>query len=363
MGDKSLQEFMALSESGRCEIIKDYAILFAQQFTRSQLDDYCTLADAARRLHKTPEGADFMSKLLCHRMALNFFIQPSSRTFLSFNAAEAMLGMKRMSVRDIKVSSMSKGESFGDTVRTFFSYVDMVVMRHPDADAGSEAFWHALQSSRSITVKGEERPIPIVSGGSGTKQHPTQALLDIYTLQKSFSDVGGIDGKTLMLVGDLLRGRTVRSLSYLMKNYADVKLLLAAPEKYRMQQDVLDFLTEMEIDFEQIGSIDEGIERADAIYMTRIQDEWNRGSGGVGHEKANPDFCLRIDHLEKMKSACCILHPLPKRDEIDPEFDDIDDNRVAYWRQERNGIWMRVAVIAKLFGVDGAIIDAERDGH
>lgn len=360
MGRKKFDEFMSLSESEQCEQIQDYAILYAQQFNRKQLDYYCELADAARTLHKTPDGADFMGGLLRNRMVLNFFVQPSSRTFLSFNAAETLLGMKRMSVRDVKISSMSKGESFGDSIRTFLSYVDMIVMRHPDAQAGAEAYWYAQQSHRRLKINGDSHPIPIVSGGSGSKQHPTQSLLDIYTLQKSFDEIGGIDGKKIMLVGDLLRGRTVRSLSYLMKNYKDVEIFFAAPEKYQMKQDILDFLTDVNIPFTKINSIDEAISEVDAIYMTRIQDEWNKGSSNDGHEKSHPDFQLRMDHLDKMKKTCYILHPLPKRDEIDPELDYINDNRVVYWRQERNGMWMRVAIIAKLFGVDQAILEATK---
>jgi aspartate carbamoyltransferase catalytic subunit len=357
MGRRRFEEFMGLSESARCDVIKDHAILYAQQFSREQLDDYCRLADAARQLHKTPAGADLMASLLRNRLVLNFFIQPSSRTFLSFSAAQTILGMKRMSVRDVKISSMSKGESFGDSIRTFLSYVDMIVMRHPEADAGAEAYWHSLNSHRRIVVNGEENPIPIVSGGSGSKQHPTQSLLDVYTLQKSFDHIGGIDGKTIMLVGDLLRGRTVRSLSYMMKNYKDVKLIFAAPEKYQMKQDICDFLNDVKIPFQKVASIDEALEEADAIYMTRIQDEWNKGPKAGDHEKANPNFCLRQEHLDRMKKDCCVLHPLPKRDEIDPEFDYSDDRRLVYWRQERNGMWMRVAIIATLFGVGGAILD------
>ncbi len=361
MIDLSLEEFLSLPESDKAVYLKDSAILYAQQFDREQLDYYCRLSDAARKLHKDPAGADLMATLLRHRCVLNFFVQPSSRTFLSFNAAQTMLGMSRMSVRDVKISSISKGESLQDSIRTFISYVDLVVMRHYNEDAGCIAFWTLMKAHRRLTINGVERPIPVISGGSGAKQHPTQSLLDIYTLEKSFERVGGIDGKTIMLVGDLKRGRTVRSLSYLMKNYKDVKLIFAAPEKYQMKSDILEFLDNHGIPYCKADSIDAVIGDADAIYMTRIQDEWDKkdaSATGKGHVKAGEDFIFRVDHLQKMKDECYLLHPLPKRDEIEEGVDYVKDHRVVYWRQERNGMWMRVAIIAKLFGVDQEILDA-----
>jgi aspartate carbamoyltransferase catalytic subunit len=354
--DLSLSAFLNLPESDRIRYVGKSAILYAQQFDRSELDAYCQLADACRAVHKSVEGADFLASLLPNRIGLNFFVQPSSRTFLSFSAAQAILGMKRMSLRDEKISSISKGETLADSIRTFISYVDLVVMRHSDDDAGTTAFWIANQSHRRLQINGQDRPIPIVSGGSGSRQHPTQALLDIYTLEKSFERVGGIDGKTLMLVGDLKRGRTVRSLSYLMKNFKDVTLLFAAPPKYQMLDDILEFLDNHDISYRKLNSIDEGVAEADAIYMTRIQDEWDSHAPGM-HEETAADFRFRLDHLNRMKDEAYLLHPLPKRDEIAEDVDYADDPRVVYWRQERNGMWMRVGIIARLFGVDQAILD------
>ncbi len=355
MIELSLDDFLALSESEKLPFLKDYGIFYAQQFSRQDLDDYNILADRCRTLFKSRDGAQFMSGLLSNRFALNFFVQPSSRTFLSFSAAQAILGMKRMSLRDIKISSMSKGESLADSIRTFLSYVDLVVMRHHGEDAAVLAFWIAMKSHRRLEVNGTNRPIPIISGGSGTKQHPTQSLLDIYTLSKSFEEIGGIDGKKIMLVGDLKRGRTVRSLSYLMKNYRDVTLLFAAPPQYQMEEDILVFLDENNISYHMLNSIEEGIGDADAIYMTRIQDEWD-DQVTDRHPEAHKDFIFRRAYLNKMKSTACLLHPLPKRDEIEVEVDYADDPRVVYWRQERNGMWMRVALIAKLFGCDQKIL-------
>ncbi len=354
----TLPDFLALSESDKLPYVKDYAILYAQQFTRHELDYYNQLADKCRLLFKSPEGADFLSKLLSHRIALNFFVQPSSRTFLSFSAAQGILGMKRMSLRDMKISSISKGESLEDSIRTFISYVDLVVMRHYADDATAVAFWITLKSHRRININEHEYPIPIISGGSGIKQHPTQALLDIYTLEKSFEKNGGIDGKKIMLVGDLKRGRTVRSLSYLMKNYEGVMLYFAAPEEYQMQADILDFLDAHRIPYRMIDSIADGIREVDAIYMTRIQDEHDKKKfEDVTHPPTQDHYIFKKHFLELMKPDACLLHPLPKRDEIEIEVDYCDDPRIVYWRQERNGMWIRVAIIAKLFRCDKKIME------
>lgn len=358
--DLSISDFLNLDDAAKVPYIGQNAILYSQQFTRADLDAYCRLAEACRVLHKNPAGADFMASLLRHRQVLNFFVQPSSRTFLSFSAAQGMLGMRRLSVRDVKISSMSKGETLADSLRTFMSYVDLVVMRHPDENAGAVAFWVASKSSRRLRLNGRERPIPVVSAGSGMREHPTQSLLDIYTLEKSFEKTGGIDGKKLMLVGDLKRGRTVRSLAYLMHNYQGVQLYFAAPEEYQMQPDVLQFLDRHRIPYHKLGSIDEGIAEVDAVYMTRIQDEWDHLAAGA-HVSAQEKFIFRMTHLQRMKPTACLLHPLPKRDEIEEGIDYCGDPRVVYWRQERNGMWMRVGIIATLFEQAAAILERLED--
>ncbi len=356
MIDISITDFLELTESDRIPYIKDYALLYAQQFSRADLDYYCRLADACRKIRRREEGADFLARLLRQRMALNFFVQPSSRTFLSFSAAQSILGMRNMSLRDVKISSMSKGETLADSIRTFISYVDLVVMRHGDEEASAVAFWISMKSHRRLEFPDGQRPVPIISGGSGSKQHPTQALLDIYTLEKSLETVGGIDGKNIMLVGDLLRGRTVRSLSYLMKEYKDVTLTFAAPERYQMADDILKYLDRHQIRYVKVDSIDEAIGEVDAVYMTRIQDEWDSLAPGT-HISASDDFIFKARHLKMMKKHACLLHPLPKRDEIEEAVDYLNDPRIVYWRQERNGMWMRVGIIAKLFKRDGDILE------
>jgi len=323
-----------------------FHVLFAQQFQRSMLDELCELADAIRKVHKTREGALFLASLLSDKHALNLFAQPSTRTFMSFEVAEHNLGMRTTDIRDVSTSSQAKGESLQNTIRTFSSYVDLIVMRHPDKGAAELAAWEMNMA---------ERRIPVINGGSGQDQHPTQAVLDIYTLQKS---LGSIDGKKIAMVGDLARGRTVRSLSYLLHNYEGVEILYVAPERLRIGEDIKAFLARNRMSFRETESLEEIVPVADAIYMTRVQGEWDKaedGSTAQKSEQSDTRFVFKKEYLDAMKKTACLMHPLPKINEIDSELDYLDDARVVYWRQERNGMWMRSALIARIFGVDRPI--------
>ncbi|MBW2635179.1 MAG: aspartate carbamoyltransferase, partial [Deltaproteobacteria bacterium] len=192
-----------------------FDVIFAQQFDRSFLDSMCSLASQIRLLAKTKTGADKLSSLLNHKRAMLYFVQPSTRTFISFLNACHILGIKTSEIRGTTTSSEFKGESPEDTIRTFASYVDLIIARHPVEGFAEKTAW---------VLNRTERPVSVINGGSGPDQHPTQALLDIYTLERSFEHIGGLDGKKIAMVGDLKRGRTVRSLSYLMKNYRDIQL-------------------------------------------------------------------------------------------------------------------------------------------
>jgi aspartate carbamoyltransferase catalytic subunit len=198
------------------------------------------------------------------------------------------------------------------------------------------------------------RRIPVINGGSGSDQHPTQALLDIYTLIRSFKGIRGLDDKTLLLCGDLKRGRTVRSLSLLMKNFKNVKLLFVAPQKFQIEDDILELLDRFKVKYNIFTDGLKGhLSQADAIYMTRIQDEHDRYTG-ESKETNFDDFKLTYDDLPLLKSTACIMHPFPRRDEIDVLID--SDPRSKYWRQERNGMWTRSALIAYIFNVDTEIL-------
>ena len=197
-----------------------------------------------------------------------------------------------------------------------------------------------------------DRPIPVVNAGSGPDEHPTQALLDIYTLNRSFIRNGGIDGKTITLVGDLKRGRTVRSLSALLTNYKDVNIQFVSPDAFRIEDDLRTKLTNSGISFTETDHLEDALKTSDAVYMTRVQDEYDTAGESKGVDTSK--FHLKYEHLDLLSDSSIIMHPLPRRNELDPRID--NDPRAKYWRQERNGMWTRVALLTKLLGVDTKIL-------
>ena len=322
-----------------------YHTLFAQQFDRPLLDRLCALSNRIRFINKSREGALYLKSVLAHKRAMLYFSQPSSRTFLSHLAACQILGITTGSVRDAATSSEFKGESREDSIRTFSSYFDMIIMRSPEQGLAEKMGWELSNSSR---------PIPILNAGSGKDQHPTQALLDIYTLVRSFEEKGGLDGRTVVFCGDLLRGRTVRSLSYLLTEFADVRQIFVAPEELQISDDVIAMLESKGVEYEISGDLKAATAEADAVYMTRIQDEWDSAKG----ESAKIDtsrFKFGAEELALLKNDGIIMHPLPRRDEIAVCCD--HDPRAMYWRQMRNGMWIRAALIAATFGHERAIMD------
>ena len=322
-----------------------YHTLFAQQFDRGLLERLCALANRIRFINKSKEGALYLKNVLAHKRAMLYFSQPSSRTFLSHLAACQLLGITTGSVRDAATSSEFKGESKEDSIRTFSSYFDMIIMRSPEQGLAEKMAWELSNS---------DRPIPILNAGSGKDQHPTQALLDIYTLIRSFETKGGVDGRTVVFCGDLLRGRTVRSLSYLLTNFNDVKQIFIAPKELQVPDDVIAILKQKGVAYEISDDLRAGVKVADAVYMTRIQDEWDKAKG----ESAKIDtsrFKFGAEELRLLKKDGCIMHPLPRRDEIATCCD--HDPRAMYWRQMRNGMWIRAALIASVFGYEKPIMN------
>lgn len=324
---------------------KIFHMLLAQQFDREQLDQLGTLATHIRKIAKTKDGILFLRSQLAHKRAMLYFTQPSTRTFLSFTAACQILGFSIGEVRNKSTSSEFKGETQEDSIRSFSSYFDIIIMRSEIGGLAERMAW-ALSNS--------ERPIPIINAGSGKDQHPTQALLDIYTLQRSFENSGGIDGKHIVFVGDLARGRTVRSLSMLLTNYEDIKITFVAPNQLQATPDIQELLDKKGVAYSLSDNLRSIIPQADAIYMTRIQDEWDTTSG----ESAKIDtsnFCFGLKELDLLKSTAVIMHPLPRRNEISKDID--SDPRAVYWRQMRNGMWIRAALIAAIFDCDQDIQD------
>ncbi len=328
-----------------------YHTLFAQQFDFAILEQLSLLANEIRTIAKTRTGTEFLRSQVAHKRAMLYFSQPSSRTFLSFVSACQILGVSTGEVRDTSISSEFKGESREDSVRTFSSYFDLIVMRTPEKGLAERMAWVLSHS---------ERPIPIINAGSGQDQHPTQALLDVYTLLRSFERSGGLRDRTVVFCGDLLRGRTVRSLSYLLTNYANIKQVFVAPGPLQVGEDVLAVLRSKNVTFELTDDFHAAIPLADAVYMTRIQDEWDTAKG----ESAKVDtsrFKFGVEELKLLPQRSVIMHPLPRRDEIATAVD--SDPRAMYWRQMRNGMWIRTALIAMTFGCEKRIHEYYRHNY
>lgn len=346
--DYAWDDFKTLPMEEKVEILKrkdslPMYTLFAQQFNRDVLDKLCKLATEIRGIAKTRDGMTFLQERLSHLRAMLYFSQPSSRTFLSFYSACQILGLKVSEVRDPSISSEFKGETQEDSIRTFSSYFDLIIMRTQEKGLAEHMAW-ALSNS--------ERPIPIINAGSGKDQHPTQALLDIYTLQRSFETKGGLCDKKIMYVGDLARGRTVRSLSNLLLNYENIEHIFVAPEQLRIGDDILQMLDERGVKYVVTQDMHKYLGEADAVYMTRIQDEWDKTKG----ESAKIDtssYKIGLKEMEMMKKDAILMHPLPRRDEISTDVD--HDPRAMYWRQMRNGMWIRAALIACTFCCESEI--------
>jgi aspartate carbamoyltransferase len=354
-------------------------VIFSDQFTREMLDELGGIADMIRVMAKSREGYLFLNDLLRHKRAMLYFTQPSTRTFLSFMAACQILGITCNEVRDPSTSSETKGESRFDSIRTFSSYFDVIIMR--------TVFPRLAECCAYLMNDLEEfshRSVPIINGGSGADEHPTQALLDIYTLQRTFqfSDPKdsaswnrydelrkehggmskGLGGKVYGFCGDIGRGRTVRSLATLLTHYDNVTMIFVAPDhsKLALRPELRERLIARGVRVVEVDSLEEEvdgvrvIERLDALYMTRIQTEHDDADDAAAFDKIDfSQYKLRLDLVKDMKPYAAIMHPFPRDQrfgEIPPEID--NDPRAMYFRQARNGMWVRAAVLAFVFGVD-----------
>jgi len=359
-------------------------VIFSGQFSVPFLEELGGIADMIRILSKSRAGQDFLINLLPHRRAMLYFTQPSTRTFLSFSAACQILGITCNEVRDASTSSETKGETRFDSIRMFSSYFDVIIMRSPIARLAESCAY--LMNDLELSGC---RTVPILNAGSGADEHPTQALLDIYTLQRSFQFdspkdspaanrfdelrerkgfsglTKGLANKTYGFCGDIGRGRTVRSLAMLLALYENARLVFVSPDHptLSMREDLRERLVDRNVRFYEFESFDESldgkpvIEQLDALYMTRIQKEHNNPQDKAS--MAGIDFsryCLTPELVGRMKEYAPILHPFPRDQhfgEIPPEID--TDPRAMYFRQARNGMWIRAALLAHVFDVDRLI--------
>jgi aspartate carbamoyltransferase catalytic subunit len=300
------------------------------------------LADRIRKIAKTKDGLDFLQSILSHKRAVLYFAQPSTRTYLSFNNACQILGIKTSDMRMAASSSEVKGESIEDTLETMHSYTDMIIIRHREENIAEKAAWMFNNS---------DKPIPVINAGSGPIEHPTQALLDVYTMYRAFK--GNFKNKTIAIVGDLKRGRAVRSLIYMLKNFKGIKLLLISPVELNLPDDVKSFLDKHLIPYTETTDLEKNLRKADVFYFTRLQDEYDLHHESMGIDYSH--FFLRTEFMQIIKPNSIILHPLPRRSEIPAEID--TDPRAWYWKQEINGLWIRTALIAHIFREDGFILN------
>ena len=237
------------------------------------------------------------------------------------------MGAQSVDTRDPSTfSSEAKNETFEDTIKTLNQYYDAVVLRHPKPGMANKA---AAVSN-----------IPIINAGGGTDQHPTQALLDIYTLYRLFKEINGL---SIAMVGDLLHGRTVRSLSYLLSKFKDITIYYVSPPETRMRDDVKNHLKENNITFLETGDLQEILPEVQAVYETRVQAEWFDNK--EDYETAK-DKCILIPEIMPAGRYPYILHPLPRNKEIDPRLD--TDSRAKYFEQAHNGLIIRMALLQML---------------
>ena len=354
-------------------------VIFAQQFDRPLLERLGQLTTKVREIHGTPDGQQFLYELLRYKRAMLYFTQASTRTFMSFMAACQILGMTCNEVRDPTVSSEAKGESPLDSIRMYSSFFDVIIMRTPYPQFAEACAYLMNDQDR---VRDADRPglrgVPIINGGSGADEHPTQALLDIYTLQRAFSFESkkdssrrrrfdelrrkypsltkGLDGKTYCFCGDIGRGRTVRSLANLLTLYRDVTMVFVYPDhpKLRLSDDLRGYLLEKGVRVEERHRLADVVRDIDMLYMTRIQHEHDRGD--AYDENAIRACQLTTDLVAQMRDCAAIMHPFP-RDGRNPEipFEIDDDPRAMYFEQSSNGQWVRAALLGYLFNVDGKV--------
>ena len=261
------------------------------------------------------------------KILATLFYEPSTRTRLSFESAMLRLGGSVVSTENAKeFSSAVKGESIADTIRIVSGYCDAIVIRHYETGA-------ALEASKVS-------PVPIINAGDGKGQHPTQALLDVYTIYREF---GRLDNLKIAMVGDLASGRTVRSLCYLLAKFNGNHIIFVSPENLRMGGDIKEYLEKKGVSFSQEGDLNSVLEKVDIVYMTRIQKE---RISSEDYEKAKGKYVINMNSLNLVKKGAIVMHPLPHIEEIDLPIDvEQEDERIAYFRQAENGLFIRMALL------------------
>jgi aspartate carbamoyltransferase catalytic subunit len=302
--------------------MKNRSLISINDCTKEEL---IGILDRAEKFEKKPK-----QHILPHSVVATLFFEPSTRTRLSFESAANQLGARVVGFSDASNSSVQKGESLKDTILTVNQYADIIIMRHPVE--GSARF------------ASEVATIPVVNAGDGANQHPTQCLLDLYSIRKT---QGTLDNLHIALVGDLKYGRTVHSLTEAMCHF-NTTFHLVSPESLKMPSSIKHHLKEKNIEYHQYTDIIECIDKVDILYMTRIQRE--RFTDPIEYEKVKNCYILKNSMLNNSKNNLRILHPLPRVNEID---EDVDSNPKAYYFQQAlNGVYVRQAILSSILGVE-----------
>lgn len=297
-------------------------VVESQQFDRELLETVFQIAD---QMKEDLSGERKFAHFLSGKIMASLFYESSTRTRFSFESAMLRLGGSVITTENAReFSSAAKGESLSDSTRIMNGYADVIVMRHNEAGSAARA--------------AEVSAIPIINAGDGAGQHPTQALLDMYTIVDAFPDFSSLK---VAMVGDLRYGRTVRSLSYLLTKYDGVELIFVSPPVCKMEGDIKTYLDKNNISWREEEDLEKVAQEVDCIYMTRIQKE--RFHSIDDYQNAASKYILTPEIVEKMKEKAIIMHPLPRVDEIPKEVD--DDPRARYFEQALNGLYIRMALL------------------
>ena len=300
-------------------------IFSIKDLPKEQLEKIFTFTDKIMQLNPSDR------REICKGKTLGYlFYEPSTRTRLSFDAAMASIGGNSLGISDISSSSTQKGESLADTVKIMSIYSDVLVLRHP------------LDGSSRFAAEISEKPV--INAGSGTEEHPTQAIQDLFTIKKEKKK---IDGLKIGIIGDLKYGRTVYSLLHGLGNY-DVDVRLISPDSLRIRSDSI-YEIKKKLNFTESISIDEHIDELDVLYVTRIQKE--RFPDEEEYLKVKGSYVVGLDLLKQMKDDCIILHPLPRIDEISPDID--STKNAKYFEQAEYGKHTRAALLGLILNENG----------
>jgi len=306
--------------------MKLHHVIEAQQFDLATLERLFEITAKMEEVVKRGGARDFERRVMA-----TLFYEPSTRTRFSFETAMHRLGGQVISTENAaEFSSVAKGETLEDTIRIVSGYSDVIVLRHHEVGAARRA----AAVSR----------VPVINAGDGTGQHPTQALLDLYTIRK---EIGHVDGLKIAMVGDLAQGRTVRSLAYLLSKYKNVRMRFVAPPLLKMKDDILAHLREHKVEFSEETELDRVLPEVDVVYQTRVQKE-RFGDRVADYERCRGVYVINQASLRLLGPKAIIMHPLPRLDEISMEVD--PDPRAAYFRQAQNGLYVRMALLSMVLG-------------